>query len=177
MIRGRRSPEMLRLRKDQMSLWESVLPPELFRLNEELTKVDQLLDDERFFAPFEERFSTRIILFKLGVRGHRRIFCKPQRPAATDRGFYSGLNIAWLKTSNVKQVAMPVRGKAAKERLLKQMQVWFKRLKRFRAGSEAKISLLKRKFGLRRSLMHGDLEDGIWVGQGIFPIISGRQPE
>jgi len=38
------------------SLWESVLPRELSQMNEELTKVDKLLDDERFFAPFRARF-------------------------------------------------------------------------------------------------------------------------
>ena len=42
------------------SLWETVLPPELFQMNEELTQVDKLLDDERFFAPFRERFNTRM---------------------------------------------------------------------------------------------------------------------
>ena len=42
------------------SLWESVLPPELFQMNEELTRVDKLLDDERSFAPFRERFCTRM---------------------------------------------------------------------------------------------------------------------
>ena len=42
------------------SLWESVLPPELFQLNEELTKVDALLDDERFLTPFRERFGARM---------------------------------------------------------------------------------------------------------------------
>ncbi len=43
------------------SLWETVLPPpELFQMNEELTKVDKLLDDERFCAPFRERFSTHM---------------------------------------------------------------------------------------------------------------------
>ena len=42
------------------SLWETVLPPELFQMNEELTQVDKLLDDDRFFAPFRERFNTRM---------------------------------------------------------------------------------------------------------------------
>ena len=32
------------------SLWESVLPPELFQMNEELTRVDKLLDDEGFVS-------------------------------------------------------------------------------------------------------------------------------
>ncbi len=42
------------------SFCESVLPPELFQMNEELTEVGKLLDDERFFAPFRERFYTRL---------------------------------------------------------------------------------------------------------------------
>ena len=37
---------------DQCSLWESVLPEELLRLPEELARVDALLDDPAFFAPF-----------------------------------------------------------------------------------------------------------------------------
>ena len=40
------------------SFWESVLPPGLFQMNEELTRVDKLLEDDRFFAPFRERFGT-----------------------------------------------------------------------------------------------------------------------
>ena len=54
---------MLRLDNNSQqspSLWESVLPPELFQMNEELTRVDTLFDDERFFAPFRERFGTRM---------------------------------------------------------------------------------------------------------------------
>ena len=50
---------MLRLTKDQPSLWESVLPEEVLRLSEQLAKVDALLEDERFFAPFREGFSCR----------------------------------------------------------------------------------------------------------------------
>ena len=51
---------MLRLTDDRPTLWESVLPPELFQMSEELAEVDRLLDDERFFAPFKERFFTRV---------------------------------------------------------------------------------------------------------------------
>ena len=51
---------MLRLDNEQPSLWESVLPPELFRMNEELARIDRILSDERFFAPFREKFYTRV---------------------------------------------------------------------------------------------------------------------
>lgn len=51
---------MLRLDNEQPSLWESVLPPELFEMNEELARIDMILDDERFFAPFREKFYSRV---------------------------------------------------------------------------------------------------------------------
>src|ERR1700746_1057281 len=41
---------------DRPSLWESRLPPELLRLPEELARVDALLDDPAFFAPFAPYF-------------------------------------------------------------------------------------------------------------------------
>src|SRR3954452_20628650 len=47
---------MLRTRNDQPTLWESILPQELLRLPAELARVDALLDDERFFAPFRAYF-------------------------------------------------------------------------------------------------------------------------
>ena len=41
---------------DQPPLWESRLPPEVLRLPEELARVDALLDDPAFFAPFAPYF-------------------------------------------------------------------------------------------------------------------------
>lgn len=43
---------MFRTIGDQPSLWESMLPEEALRLPEELARVDALLDDWAFFAPF-----------------------------------------------------------------------------------------------------------------------------
>jgi IS5 family transposase len=47
---------MLRTRNDQPTLWDSILPPEVLRLPAELARVDELLDDERFFVPFRAYF-------------------------------------------------------------------------------------------------------------------------
>jgi transposase, IS5 family len=47
---------MLRTRNDRPTLWESILPEELLRLPAELARVDALLEDERFFAPFRAYF-------------------------------------------------------------------------------------------------------------------------
>jgi len=109
-----------------------------------------------------------VTLLKDGVKGHRHLFRKRLRAVAGDRGFYSKSNEGWLEDTGVRQVGIPARGKVSKERRQYQRQFWFKRLQRFRAGCEAKISLLKRKFGLGRSLMRGDTRAKIWVSQGIF---------
>jgi IS5 family transposase len=45
---------------DQVSLWESVLPAELLVLPAELGRVDGLLDDPVFFAPFAPFFDPRM---------------------------------------------------------------------------------------------------------------------
>ncbi len=44
---------------DQCWLWESLLPDEVRRLPEELARVDALLDDPAFFAPFVPFFDPR----------------------------------------------------------------------------------------------------------------------
>jgi IS5 family transposase len=51
---------MLRTRAAQVSLWEAVLPAEVLRLPEELARVDRLLDDPVFFAPFVPFFDPRV---------------------------------------------------------------------------------------------------------------------
>jgi transposase, IS5 family len=47
---------MFRTIGDGPSLWESSLPPELLRLPVDLARVDVLLDDPAFFAPFAPHF-------------------------------------------------------------------------------------------------------------------------
>lgn len=51
---------MFRTISDQPSLWESILPEQVRRLPEELARVDALLDDPAFFAPFVPFFDPRI---------------------------------------------------------------------------------------------------------------------
>ena len=51
---------MFRTVGDQVSLWEAVLPAELLKLPDELARVDGLLDDPVFFAPFVAFFDPRI---------------------------------------------------------------------------------------------------------------------
>jgi transposase, IS5 family len=51
---------MLRTRAVDVSLWEAVLPPEVLGLPAELGRVDALLDDPAFFAPFAPFFDPRV---------------------------------------------------------------------------------------------------------------------
>jgi IS5 family transposase len=52
--------QMLRTRAVEVSLWDAVLPEEVLRLPEELARVDALLDDPVFFAPFVPFFDPRL---------------------------------------------------------------------------------------------------------------------
>jgi IS5 family transposase len=51
---------VLRTVNDRPTLWESILPAELLVLPAELARVDALLDDPVFFAPFAACFDARI---------------------------------------------------------------------------------------------------------------------
>lgn len=99
---------------------------------------------------------------------YERLFGHAPREVSLDRGFYSEGNESLLMGHGVKRVSIPKPGKKSKERKEYESEYWFKRLQRFRAGSEAKISLLKRKFGLKRSLARGDENVIAWIGWGVF---------
>ena len=51
---------MFRTVNDQPTLWDSILPSELLVLPVELGRVDALLDDPVFFAPFAAYFDARM---------------------------------------------------------------------------------------------------------------------
>jgi transposase, IS5 family len=51
---------LLRTLNDQPTLWDAILPTELLVLPIELARVDALLDDAVFFAPFAAYFDARI---------------------------------------------------------------------------------------------------------------------
>src|SRR3954469_21946287 len=51
---------MLRTVGDQATLWESLLPVQALVMPAELVRVDRLLDDVRFFAPYQEFFHATL---------------------------------------------------------------------------------------------------------------------
>jgi hypothetical protein len=56
----------------------------------------------------------------------------------------------------VKYVSIPVRGGKNGRRKRTERSRWFRRLQRWRAAGEAKISLLKRKYWGRKTRVRGD---------------------
>ena len=93
---------------------------------------------------------------------------RPVKEYAVDRGFYSKENEAGLEALGVRLVAIPQTGRYSVVRKKIESTFWFKRLKRWRSGEEATISLFKRKYGLDRCLFRGDDGIGAWVGISIF---------
>jgi IS5 family transposase len=64
---------MFRTVGDQPALWETLLPAEVLRLPEELARVDALLDDPAFFAPFAPYFHPLLGRPSTPVECHLRL--------------------------------------------------------------------------------------------------------
>lgn len=87
---------------------------------------------------------------------------------AGDAGFYSAQGEKAAYEQGVKQVSVPNRSTKSQERKQLQKKRWFRNGQKWRTGCEGRISLLKRRHGLDRSLYKGD--DGMkrWVGLGVL---------
>jgi IS5 family transposase len=65
-------------------------------------------------------------------------------------------------------VAVPNRNTRSPERKKLERSRWFKKAQRWRAGCEGRISVAKRRHGLRRCLYHGAEGMKRWVGLGVL---------
>jgi IS5 family transposase len=99
---------------------------------------------------------------------HVEQFGRAPREVAADPGFFSAANESKAHDMGVKRVSIPSHDTKSPTRKLRQKQRWFKKLQKWRTGCEGRISVLKRRHGLRRSLYKGP--DGIrrWVGLGVI---------
>lgn len=100
------------------------------------------------------------------VSKHEEIFGHLPKELAADRGFHGPGQEELLKVRGVDHVSIPVKGRRSPRRERTEKSAWFKRLQRWRAGGEGKISLLKRKFGLRKTAVRGDASTAKWIGWG-----------
>jgi IS5 family transposase len=102
------------------------------------------------------------------LEDHRRLFEKPPELVAADRNVHSKENEQIAKQMGVKKVCLPKAGKKSTEREEHERQRWYKRARRFRAGIEGRISVMKRRQYLGRCRDKGEEGFGRWVGWGVL---------
>jgi transposase, IS5 family len=85
-----------------------------------------------------------------------------------DRGFGTAANDQALEALGVKRVGLQRTGTPGKARLALERTRRFRRLRNWRIGIEARISHLKRSFGLRRTRLRRLGGARTWVGLGVF---------
>lgn len=108
-----------------------------------------------------------VALLKPSIEKHIGTFGRPPTHLAADRGFSSVDNELTATSLGVTYVALPAKGNLSKDRRAHEHQRWFKKLHRFRVGIEARISLLKRRYGLSRCLYKGQIGFTRWVFLGV----------
>jgi IS5 family transposase len=96
------------------------------------------------------------------LKKHQEQFPGSLKQIAADTGFASELNVEILAQAGVSKIGIPCRGRPSPQQRLKQQRPWFKALRRFRAGIEACIRFLDRKFGLKR-MFRGNAGTFAWV--------------
>ena len=85
-----------------------------------------------------------------------------------DAGYFSHAHERAVKERGVKWVAVPNRKTTSPERKKLQKSRWFKKAQAWRTGCEGRISVLKRRHGLRRCLYRGVEGMKRWVGFGVL---------
>jgi transposase, IS5 family len=137
----------------------------------EFGKLVTIQESEHQIITAYEVHTTRpadVTLWTAALDRHQAIFGRAPDLAAGDRGFSSAKNEQAAVDRGVRRVVLPRRGPKAPARRAFERQRWFRRGQRWRVGCEGRISVLKRRHGLRRCRYHG--VDGMhrWVGFGVI---------
>jgi IS5 family transposase len=101
----------------------------------------------------------------------RRVAALRGRPPGTvvaDRGFGYAANDRALAQLGVRRIGLQRTGTPSRSRRELEQTRAFKRMRNWRVGIEARISHLKRSFGLRRTRLRRLAGAQTWVGLGIF---------
>jgi len=99
---------------------------------------------------------------------HRARCGRPPAVLTADRAFHTAANERLAREQGVRCSAIPKPGALSPRRRAVERHRGFRRAYRFRAGSEGRISVLKRRFGLARCRYHGAAGMERWVGLGIL---------
>ena len=119
------------------------------------------------FEVYAERPADSTLLLS-SVRVHQQRLGRIPRLVAADAGFYSQESERAGQALGVRWMSVPNKKTTSSERKLLQHQRWFRKGQKWRTGSEGRISVLKRRHGLRRCFYPG--LDGMrrWVGLGVM---------
>jgi IS5 family transposase len=119
------------------------------------------------FEVFAERPADSTLLLP-SIQMHEQRLGRIPRAVAADAGFYSRAGEKAAQALGVRWMSVPNKRTKSGERKVLQRQGWFRSGQKWRTGSEGRISVLKRRHGLRRCLYPG--LDGMrrWVGLGVI---------
>lgn len=95
-------------------------------------------------------------LVESSIDAHKKCFGFAPGLLSADRGFYSTANIARAVEMGVRHVVIPKPGHRSDAVREKERARSFRRARAWRAGGEARISRLKRTFGMARSRYRGE---------------------
>jgi IS5 family transposase len=104
--------------------------------------------------------------FEDSLRNHEKLFSHSPDLVSTDRGVYSVGNEKAARKAGVKHLCMPQPGRRTPERIEHEQQKWFRLARRFQAGVEGRISVIKRARQLDRCLDKGEAGFEKWVAWG-----------
>lgn len=130
-----------------------------------LVKIQEA--DGQFITDYEV-CATRIPdqdLWGPSLEKHRQLFGRAPCLAVADAGFASRANETIATELGVKRVVLP---RTSKHSQGKERTRWFRRALRWRTGCEGRISVLKRRHGLKRSRYRGLAGIDRWVGLGVI---------
>lgn len=119
------------------------------------------------FEVYERKPSDSDLLIP-SIKVHQTRMGRTPDLVAADAGFYSAKNVAEAEKLGVKRVSVPNRSTRSAARRQVQKQRWFKKGQKWRTGCEGRISLLKRRHGLTRSLYKKEAGMQRWVGLGVI---------
>jgi len=139
----------------------------------EFGKLVKIQEAEAQFITDYTVCATRVpdqALWAPSLARHTELFGRPPRLAVADGGFASRLNEQAARVHGVRHVVLPRQRREGRSRRVRAALRW-------RTGSEGRISVLKRRHGLRRCRYRGLLGMERWVALGVIAnnlLVLGR---
>jgi transposase, IS5 family len=99
---------------------------------------------------------------------HVTRFGRASAVLSADRALFTLDNDQLARNLRIGSIALPRQGPLTAETRQRRHRVAFRRVYRWRAGIEARISVLRRPFGLDRCRYHGEAGMEGWVGWGLL---------